>query len=425
MGRYCWHYRQSCTAVDVTADILPKAVWQQSDGLRRVVDALADEYGGPRYVGGAVRDTLLGWEVSDIDLATTLLPEEVIDRLEAARIKAVPTGVDHGTITAVADGKNYEITTLRRDVATDGRRATVAFSTDWREDAARRDFTFNALYADPRSGEIFDYFGGRDDLDAGIVRFIGNADERIAEDFLRILRYFRFLARYGKGTVDAEAIRACAKGAHGLTALSRERIAQELTRLLMIASPIESVKLMIENGIFAPFLPELSQTALNALQRLTQREVVHGQPVSLPARLLTLLAKDASVVDRVASRLKLSNRLRESLGKRTTAPSPTGDNIRMIAYRTSIDCARDVAMLYADDSNLPICLAKLQSWVIPEFAIKGGELIALGLTAGPLVAKTLQAAEAAWITEDFPEQGRQAEIARELVADALSATKKA
>ena len=290
----------------MNAGILTQSAWQQSEGLNRVVEALRDEQGGPRYVGGAVRDTLLGWDVTDVDLATPLLPEVVMARLEAARIKAVPTGLDHGTVTAVADGRNYEITTLRRDVETHGRRATVAFSTDWQEDAARRDFTFNALYADPNSGEIFDYFGGREDLDAGIVRFIGDADERISEDFLRILRYFRFLARYGKGAVDDAAIRACAKGAHGLTALSRERIAQELTRLLMLADPVASVQLMIENGIFAPFLPELSSSALISLQQLVQREALHKQPVSLPARLLTLLPKDPLVVDRVASRLKLS-----------------------------------------------------------------------------------------------------------------------
>ena len=180
----------------MTARVLPDVEWRDADGLKRVIAALADDHGGPRIVGGAVRDSLLGIAVTDVDLATILHPDAVIDRLEAARIKAVPTGLDHGTVTAVADGKNYEITTLRRDVATDGRRATVAFATDWREDAARRDFTINALYADPNTGEIFDYFDGLADLESGTIRFIGDADQRIAEDFLRILRYFRFLARF-------------------------------------------------------------------------------------------------------------------------------------------------------------------------------------------------------------------------------------
>lgn len=404
---------------------LPDAAWRQVEGLRKIVVALHDEHGGPRYVGGAVRDTLLGLDVSDVDLATALRPETVIDRLEAARIKAIPTGLDHGTITAVVDGKNYEITTLRRDVATDGRRATVAFATDWKEDAARRDFTINALYADPQAGDIFDYFGGLQDLETGIIRFIGDADQRIAEDFLRILRYFRFLARYGHGAIDADAIRACAKGAHGLTALSRERIAQELTRLLSLANPVTSIALMAENGIFAPFLPELSDSASGALKRLVEREQQHGQPVSLPARLLTLLPADAIVVEKVAARLKLSNRLRESLAKRSTMPQPTCQNIRAIAYRSSIDCARDVAMLNANAAILQECLAKLEGWSVPQIGLKGGELIGLGLPAGPLVARTLQAIEANWISEDFPAQRRQAEIARQAVAEALLAAKKA
>jgi poly(A) polymerase len=231
---------------------LPDAEWQHHDGLKRIVAALDDVYGGPRYVGGAVRDTLLGLPVSDVDIATALLPNEVINRLEAAGIKAIPTGIEHGTVTAAVDGKNYEITTLRRDVATDGRRATVAFATDWQEDASRRDFTINALYADPKSGEVFDYFNGLSDLEARRLRFIGDAHQRIAEDFLRILRYFRFLARYGGGQIDADAIAACATGAHGLTALSRERIAQELTRILGLQNPVASVLLMIASGIFSP-----------------------------------------------------------------------------------------------------------------------------------------------------------------------------
>lgn len=409
----------------MTGNILSDADWRHVDGLRQVVAALQDEHGGPRYIGGAVRDTLLGLDVADVDLATVLLPQMVIDRLEAARIKAVPTGLDHGTVTAVVDGKNYEITTLRRDVATDGRRATVAFATDWREDAARRDFTINALYADPQTSEIFDYFGGLADLEVGIVRFIGDADQRIAEDFLRILRYFRFLARFGHGPVDKVALQACAKGAHGLTALSRERIAQELTRLLLLADPVRSVGLMVQNHIFPPFLPELSATAPSALGQLVGREQSYGQPISLPARLLTLLPKDASAVDKVAARLKLSNRLRESLAKRLTALTPTAASIRAIAYRSSLDCARDVAMLYADDLELAACLAKLDGWALPKLSIKGGDLIALGLPAGPLVAKTLQVVEACWVSEDFPSPARQTELTRQLVGEALSASRKA
>lgn len=425
MGRDGGDNRQSGTAAGMSAAQLPSADWQQAPGLKKVLALLKDSHGGPRYVGGAVRDTLLELPVSDVDIATALLPETVIDRLEAGGVKAVPTGLDHGTITAVVDRKNYEITTLRRDVSTDGRRATVAFATDWREDAARRDFTINALYADPETGEVYDYFDGLSDLENGCVRFIGDATQRIAEDFLRILRYFRFLARFGSGPVDAEAINACAQGAHGLTALSRERIAQELARLLSLKSPAASVGLMIEHAIFAPFLPELCADAHDRLQRLVQREQLLHQSGSLPARLLSILLTDTVAVDKVAARLKLSNKMRESLANRLNAGMPTEANIRAIAYRFDNDTARDVAMLFADDDALILCLQRLEDWVSPNMHIKGGDLIKIGLPAGPLVAKTLQELEAVWIAEDFPPLDRQSELARQLVEAALSATKKA
>ena len=419
MGRDGGDHRQSRAAAGMTPARLPDAVWQHTEGLKKLLAALDDAHGGPRYVGGAVRDTLLGLPVSDIDIATVLLPNEVMKRLQDTGIKAIPTGIEHGTVTAAVDGKNYEITTLRRDVATDGRRATVAFATDWQEDAARRDFTINALYADPKSGEVFDYFDGISDLEARRLRFIGDANQRIAEDYLRILRYFRFLARYGGGQIDADAIQACANGAHGLTALSRERIAQELTRILALKDPVASVTLMIANGIFTPFLPELSANADNDLLRLIEREAQCAQPVSLPARFLALLTRDIVAVDKVAARLKLSNKMREGFAQRLHADAPTPANIRAIAYRADIDTARDAAMLYASDTELPECVARLEQWNVPTLSIKGGELIAMGLPAGPLVAKTLQAIEAAWIQEGFPDAARQRALAVEMVDAAL------
>ena len=419
MGRDGGDHRQSRAAAGMTPARLPDAVWQHTEGLKKLLAALDDAHGGPRYVGGAVRDTLLGLPVSDIDIATALLPNEVMKRLQDVGIKAIPTGIEHGTVTAAVDGKNYEITTLRRDVATDGRRATVAFATDWQEDAARRDFTINALYADPKSGEVFDYFDGISDLEARRLRFIGDANQRIAEDFLRILRYFRFLARYGGGQIDADAIQSCANGAHGLTALSRERIAQELTRILALKDPVASVTLMIANGIFTPFLPELSANAANDLLRLIEREAQCAQPVSLPARFLALLTRDIVAVDKVAARLKLSNKMREGFAQRLRVDAPTPANIRAIAYRADIETARDAAMLYASDTELPECLARLEQWNVPTLSIKGGELIAMGLPAGPLVAKTLQAIEAAWIQEGFPDATRQRALAVEMVDASL------
>jgi poly(A) polymerase len=404
--------------------LLADAEWRNADGLKRVVAALTDKRGGPRIVGGAVRDTLLGLPVTDIDLATMLSPDMVIDRLEAAGIKAIPTGIDHGTVTAVADGKNYEITTLRRDVATDGRRATVAFSTDWKEDASRRDFTINALYANPETGEIFDYFGGLADLDEGNLRFIGDASERIAEDHLRILRYFRFLARFGEGAVDQEAIRACAAAANSLLALSRERIAGELLKLLALPDPRQSVALMVRHKIFSTFLPELDDDAVANLERLLTREQTYSLKRSLPARLLALLPRNAGVAQNVAMRLKLSNAMRADMVARVSGPPPIEANIRALAYLQNIACAGDAAMLFANNTEIAACIKRLENWNIPELAIKGGDLIRRGLPAGPVVAETLKLVEAQWISEDFPSDRIEA-IADQAVSEALSASKKA
>ena len=225
---------------------LDASKWRRIRGMTRLLAALGAKEGLTRYVGGAVRDGLLGLPVNDVDLATRLEPDEVIRRLEEARIKAVPTGIEHGTITAVSDGHPFEITTLRTDVETDGRRATVAFTDDWKADAARRDFTINALFADPATGEVFDYFGGLDDLEQRHVRFIGDPLQRIAEDHLRILRFFRFHARFGQGEPDAAAVDACAQRANDLMALSRERIADELLKLLGMPDPASTVRVMLE-----------------------------------------------------------------------------------------------------------------------------------------------------------------------------------
>ena len=240
---------------------LPPAPWRDRPGLGTLLDALDAAAGETRVVGGAVRDTLLGLPVADLDLATRLAPQTVIDRVRAAGLKAVPTGLAHGTVTAVLPDGSVEVTTLRRDIATDGRRATVAFSDDWREDAARRDFTINALYADPGDGAVIDFFGGLDDLAAGRVRFIGDPLQRIAEDHLRILRFFRFHARFGRGDPDEAALAACAARANDLMALSRERIADELLKLLAGVDPAPVIALMLGHGVLRPVLPEITDAA--------------------------------------------------------------------------------------------------------------------------------------------------------------------
>ncbi len=394
---------------------LTEAPWWHADGLRAVVDALGGE---ARIVGGAVRDSLLGLAVSDVDLATPLLPDEVTRRLEATNIKAVPTGIEHGTITAVAHGQTIEITTLRRDVSTDGRRATVAFSSDWQEDAARRDFTINALYADPDTGEIFDYFGGLADLDAHKVRFIGDPDERIAEDHLRILRFFRFHARFGAGAPDAAALAACEAAAKSLMALSRERIADELLKLLALPDPQASVRLMLDHNIFAAFLPEAGNVA--PITRLLLRETtLDAEPVA-GRRLIALLPINLATVETVGARLKLSNKLRAEMAARLSNLEPDSEQARALAYRLGVPIALDLFLLHGRDEDWRKGADSLDGWTPPEFPIKGGELVARGLTAGPAVAKTLQAVERQWIDEGFPDAARASAIADQLVAERLS-----
>ena len=384
---------------------LPAAPWQDSPGMARIVAALngpdgpAD--GAVRYVGGAVRDTLLGLAVEDVDLATPLTPDQVTQRLAAAGIKVVPTGIAHGTVTAVADGKPFEITTLRRDVATDGRRAVVAFSDDWAEDAARRDFTINALYADPASGAVFDYFGGMADLAARRVRFIGDAGQRIAEDHLRILRFYRFAARFGTGPLDRDARAAIRDARATLRALSRERVAAELLKLLGLPAPAGTLAAMVDDGVLAEILPEARGDAPAALAQLTACEAALGQAGAPLRRLAALLPADAALADGVAARLRLSSRQRARLTLAAT-PLAVGDEPRAAAYRQGMDIARDRWLLHADAGDAAAAMAALTDWPIPAFPHRGRDLIALGVTPGPDVAQALKAAEADWVAAGFP-----------------------
>jgi poly(A) polymerase len=344
-----------------------------------------------RLIGGVVRDSLLGVPVSDIDLATRLTPDQVMARLDAAGIKCVPTGIAHGTITAVMPIGPVEITTLRRDVATDGRHATVAFTDDWREDAARRDFTINALSADPETGQLFDYFGGREDLNAGQVRFIGEPLQRIAEDHLRILRFFRFFARFGKAAPDTAAIEACAARANDLMALSRERIATELLKLLTATDPVPAVRLMLDHDILKPVIPEISGAA--TLAALVSREGAAGDPIR---RLVALIGPNPTLAWDVAARLKLSKTQSKRLIAAAGWTEPFG-TLEALAYRIGEESARDRLLLSGIDAT------PLDSWIRPRFPITGGTLIARGLPAGPEVAKTLSSIENAWIDAGFPE----------------------
>ena len=364
---------------------------------REGVAALFAALGGgeARLVGGAVRDALLGVAVADVDLATRLSPYEVMRRCGAAGIRTVPTGIAHGTVTALSGAEKIEITTLRADLATDGRHATVAFTDDWREDAARRDFTVNALYYAPDSDRVDDWFGGLDDLAAGRIRFIGDPAQRIAEDHLRILRFFRFSARFAQ-TIDATGLAACAQRANDLMALSRERIADEWLKLLGLPRPGATIAIMLTHAILAPVLPEVEAAALPVLDRLIAAECAAGIAPAALRRFAGLLPPDPALAERVAARLKLSNKARKRLASAVTVEP--GGSPRALAYRIGVVEAQDRLLLGGEAD----AAAALADWQPPRLPIGGGQLIARGLAPGPGVATMLRAIERRWIEEGFP-----------------------
>lgn len=388
--------------------ILPAAPWRQRDGLEALAQVLGTADGESRFVGGAVRDTLLGIDVADVDIATRLPPQEVIERLQDARIKAVPTGLAHGTITAVTAAGPVEVTTLRRDVSTDGRHAIIAYTDDWREDAARRDFTMNALYADPATGEIFDYFGGLDDLAARRVRFIGDPLQRIAEDHLRILRFFRFHARFGT-TIDEAGLAACTTRANDLMALSRERVASEVLKLLVATNAVPVVALMVERGIFRAVLPEIDNAGAERLALLADREAAAGIAPDPIRRLAMTIAPTAA--EAVGARLKLSNTDRKRLIAATAGSGEEGP--QALAYRAGTPGAIDRLLIAGED------VTAIRHWTPPAFPFSGGALVERGLRRGPDVAAMLRKIETRWILEGFPDKARVAKIADEMVAEAL------
>ena len=385
---------------------LPNTEWRTKSGLRRIVAALSADGGAVKIVGGAVRDSLLGLPVTDIDLATPLLPDEVTRRLAAADVKVVPTGIAHGTVTAIASGDHHEITTLRRDVETDGRRATIAFADDWRDDAARRDFTINALYADPDTGAVDDWFGGLGDLKAGRVAFIGDAATRIAEDHLRILRFYRFAARFGGGDLDPVSHAAVITARQSLKSLSRERIADELSKILGLPDPRAIVGQMAADGIFDVVLPELVPGFAAALDRLLANEVAAGADIVAHRRLSALLPADPAIAEQVASRLRLSTRQRKYLVALARHRGDIARPARQLAHAIGVDAARDVHLIAGDAA----AVGDLESWQVPHLPIKGGDIVARGIAVGPEVARILKEVEAAWVAEGFPDAARVAQL---------------
>lgn len=391
-------------------------VWATHKGFDALVRALGAEDGNVRVVGGAVRDTLLGLAVEDIDLATPLLPEEVTERAEKLGAKVVPTGIAHGTVTVVYRDHVYEITTLRRDVSTDGRRATVAFSDDWCEDAGRRDFTINALYADPLTGEVTDYFNGLNDLNARQVRFIGEASQRIAEDYLRILRYFRFHARFGEGPLDAHAYTAVAKDADRMMGLSRERIADELLKLLGLPDPVPTLRLMDEARIWRAILPEADSASVERVAKLVTNEQVFGIAPDTVRRLVAFLPEDAASAGVIASKLKLSNVMRKRIAKvRGAGADALAAPPRSIAHKIGLNNARDLWLIEGSGLTLTDAMADLTDWEVPRLPISGGDIVAMGVAKGPEVARLLQMVEQQWVAEGFPDETRTRVIAEMIV----------
>lgn len=388
--------------------------WLTAPGTAAVLDALEAAGGADcaRFVGGCVRNAVLGAPVDDLDIATTLTPEAVIAALKAARIKAIPTGVEHGTVTAVRDRRPYEITTLRRDVETDGRRAVVAFTTDWAQDAARRDFTLNALYAD-RGGEIFDPVGGGlADARAGRIVFVGEAETRIREDYLRILRFFRFFASYGRGEPDPVAVAACARLKGGMGALSAERISKELLKLMAAPDPRRSVALMAETGVLAQVLPEaVSPARFDGLVRIETEILGACDPL---LRLAALLPDDVAAVRAAAARLRLSNaqggRLAAIPGvEPAIGATMTPREMRRALYALGAEAFADRARLAwaarpgGDPGSWRALLDGAAAWRRPVLPVTGDDAVAAGAPMGPQVGQALREVEAWWIGEDFPD----------------------
>lgn len=376
---------------------LAEADWPHRAGLKALTAALGAE--NIRWVGGAVRDGLLGVPVNDVDCATLLMPAEVIARCGKAGIRTVPTGIEHGTVTAILKDGPVEVTTLRRDVATDGRRATITFASDWPEDAARRDFTINALYAHPETLEIADWFSGLDDLRAGRVRFIGDARQRIAEDHLRILRYYRFQTRFG-AALDDVAEDACAELAHTLKGLSRERIAAELLALLALPDPHSTIARMRARGVLGVILPEACPPQVALLAQLIAAERTQGIASDPVRRLAALLPPSPDVAETVAARLRLSKVQRGRLVSAAERSAEDTADPHSLAYRLTTPLAIDRLLLLGGDAR------RLADWTVPVFPLKGGAIVARGVTAGPDVARLLQTIEARWVAEGFPDADR-------------------
>ena len=386
--------------------------WLLDSSVEQVMQALSANGGMARFVGGCVRDALFHRPIRDIDIATDMSPDVVIDLLSAAELKYAPTGLDHGTITAIADGRGFEVTTLRHDVATDGRRATVAFTDDWLVDAERRDFTMNALYCDA-DGTVYDPVGGIADIAAKRVRFIGTADDRITEDYLRILRFFRFHAWYGDSAIDEEGLQACIRGQAGLATLSIERICAEIMRLLEAADPVPTLATMTDSGILACLLP--AKANLSALERVVSNEQSATMEGGL-RRFFSLFEDDVVGVQDLAKSWKLSNkhiRRIKALARKQAVNAYSEAEVRAALYRHDPQTFIDNLLVWSQSygKREAELMSTVQNWVKPIFPLGGSDVMSKGVKEGQKIGAMLGKLEEQWIEEDFTSK-RDALLAR-------------
>lgn len=384
--------------------------WLKNKTTQAVMMALGGDRGEARFVGGCVRNALLMEPVSDIDIATIHAPAEATRLLEAKNIKVVPTGFEHGTVTAVLEGKHFEITTLRVDVATDGRRADVTFTGDWVEDARRRDFTMNALYAD-LDGRVHDPLGGRDDLTARLVRFIGDPHDRIREDYLRVLRFFRFHAHYGTGEPDAAGLKACAEEKEGLAQLSAERVQTELLKLLGADGAGAALRQMAATGLLSFVLPEATRLdRLEAVVDIEANQLFTSDPV---LRLSSAVELDGAGVEVLAARLKLSKKDRDRIRAMQTDETKivcylSVREVHKALYLMGVQCFKDRVMFgWATDRKganamqWRALLAIADSWVRPKLLLNGSMMKAAGVPEGPEMSRVYGEVEEWWVDAGF------------------------
>jgi poly(A) polymerase len=393
--------------------VLADALWLRSGPTARVLGLLNSEGAEARVVGGAVRNELLGIPVNDIDIATTALPAEVIRRAKAAGIKSVPTGIEHGTVTLVVDAQPFEVTTLRQDVETFGRKAKVAFGTDWVRDAERRDFTINGLSIDA-GGVVHDYVGGLADIAAKRVRFIGDPNLRIAEDYLRILRFFRIHAAYGAGEPDRAGYLACISGRAGLVGLSAERLRMEILKLMIAQGAVLAVAAMADGGLLLPIFGGIAYTGTFAAMISAERAL--GLPPNAIRRLGALAVAVSEDARRLAAHLRLTNnetKTLDSMGHRWWRLAGMDEaRARRRLYRLGAERYRDRLMLawaragqegqQASSASWQELATLPERWSAPKFPLKAADFVARGIDAGPALGHVLTLAEDAWLAADFP-----------------------